>query len=330
MLKRYKQFFLGFLIASLIFCSITVFADTTEIKAFLSDIKIALNGQVLELKDTNGNKISPIAYNGITYLPVKVLANVFGKEVNYDSVANIVNITEKVIAKPEPETEAVIEPIKKEPINETDFLTVTIDGKKYITIGQFSDTYYDSGYRLQNIGSGYFRFFHMYNGVQTDLIPKVKILIKDNEYYIDYDFLKNKMEPLIEVAETTPPAKPIEKEPAKDENKDITLKVSESFEKDGFKLTLKKITKSNTVFTFHFYYENNTDKPITRYSGILADSSNPKFQGHGGLFMYADTGSAVIGGFPANSKDEIFMRIVDFEGLDYIRIKDTNVKWQIR
>ena len=105
MLRKYKQFFLGFLIASLLFSSITVFADITEIKAFLSDIKIALNGQVLELKDANGNKVTPIVSNGTTYLPVRALANVFGKEVSFNSVTNTVEIKDKItenspIAKP--------------------------------------------------------------------------------------------------------------------------------------------------------------------------------------------------------------------------------------
>lgn len=231
MLRKHKQFLLGFLIASLLFSSITVFADITEIKAFISDIKIALNGQLLELKDANGNKVKPIVYNGTTYLPVRALANAFEKEVNFNGTTNTVEIEDKtVIAMP-----TVPRPIIEEP-----------------------------------------------------------------------------------------------KEPVKEENKDIILHISESFENDGFKLTLNRVTKSNNVFRFDFYYENNTNEPITGYSMILADSSNPKFQGHGGLFMYADTGSAVIGGFPANSKDKIFIKIVDFKEFDCIRLKDTNIKWQIR
>jgi hypothetical protein len=193
MLKKYKQFLLGFIIASLLFSSITVFADLTEIKAYLSDIKIALNGRILELKDANGNKVTPVVYNGTTYLPVRALANAFGKDVNYDSVANTVNITDKVVVKPEPEPIVT----KKEPEKENQISTVSISNKEYITIGQFIEVYYDKGYRLQNIGNGYFRFFYMLNGVQTNLISKVKVLIKDDEYYLDYNYFNEKMLPLI-------------------------------------------------------------------------------------------------------------------------------------
>lgn len=231
MLKRYKQFFLGFLIASLIFCSITVFADATEIKAFLSDIKIALNGQTVELKDANGNKISPIVYNGATYLPVKPIAEAFGMEVKYNESTNTLEIKNKVVETTTP---------------------------------------------------------------------------------------------------VTTPVKPIENEPVKEENKDIILKINEPFEDNGFKLTLKKITKSNTVFTFHFYYENNTDKNVTGHSMILAITDNPKYNAGGGLLLYADTQSPVIGGFPANSKDNLIIKIVDNGHFDYIKINNTNVKWQIR
>lgn len=231
MLRKHKQFLLGFLIASLLFSSITVFADITEIKAFISDIKIALNGQLLELKDANGNKVKPIVYNGTTYLPVRALANAFGKEVDYNGKTNTVEIADKAIT---------IIPAETKPIEE---------------------------------------------------MPK---------------------------------------EPVKEENKDIILHISESFEKDGFKLTLNRATKSNNVFKFHFYYENNTDKNVEGYSMIGAVSDNPKYQNIGGMLLYADTETPVSGGFPANSKDFVFVKIVDFKEFDCIEIMNTSVKWRIR
>lgn len=324
MLKRYKQSFLGFLLGALIFGSISVFADVTEIKAFLSDIKITLNGQTIELKDTNGEKIMPIVYNGTTYLPVKPIAEAFGMEAAYNEVTGTVEITDKIApqSKIQSNTNRYVE-------DGLEFYIV--DGEKYITLYSLGEKYKEYGYVIG------------YNGLNTAIVKTAtKTLLEriplfnsiidkrfDNKHYLKYDYYVDKIKPLIEVAETTPQAKPIEKEPTKEENKDIILKVSESFEKDGLKLTLKRITKSNTVFTFHFYYENNTDKDIREYSVISADSDNPKYRVGGG-FQYADGSASMIGGYPANSKDNILIKFVDFDGFNYIRIKDTNVKWQIR
>lgn len=94
-MKRVKSFLLGFLIGALIFGSITVFADTTEIKAFLSDIKISLNGKVLELKDANNNSIQPIVYNGTTYLPVRAIGEIFDKKIEWEQETSTIKISEK-------------------------------------------------------------------------------------------------------------------------------------------------------------------------------------------------------------------------------------------
>lgn len=53
-----------------------------EWNVFIPDIKISMDGTVLELKDAKGNKVEPIQYKGTTYLPLRCLANTIGKEVN--------------------------------------------------------------------------------------------------------------------------------------------------------------------------------------------------------------------------------------------------------
>lgn len=201
MLKRYKQFFLGFIIASIVFSAIGIFADN-EITAKLSDIKVTFNNKLLNLKDANGNKVQPLTYNGTTYLPVRALAETFDKEVDYDVAKKIVKINDKVKELP---VEEVIEPLiipkskayPKEEIKEIKFETTLINGKEYITYGQFDNVYYHQGYVLQNRGNGYFRFYYKENNKQTDLIKNIKVLIQDNEYYFDYEFYKTKMLPLI-------------------------------------------------------------------------------------------------------------------------------------
>lgn len=233
MLRKYKQFLLGFLIGSLLFSSITVFADITEIKAFLSDIKIALNGQVLELKDVNGNKVQPIVYNGTTYLPVRALANAFEKEVDFNGTTNTVEIKEKTIAvKP-----AELAPKEKEP------------------------------------------FWKSHNANP--------------------------------VAETI-------------------LKVNEPFKSENFKLTLNEITKTGNVLKFQFIYENNSDKAIQKYRMINAVSEDKEYKSVSTILLNSSTGTPLSFGYPANSKGELFVCIVDHEKYKYIEITNYDTKWQIR
>lgn len=47
-------------------------------------IKIVVDGQKINPKDANGNKVEPFIYNGTTYLPVRAIADALGKEVYWD------------------------------------------------------------------------------------------------------------------------------------------------------------------------------------------------------------------------------------------------------
>lgn len=49
------------------------------------DIAVYVNGVQQTFRDTKGNPVSPIQYNGTTYLPVRAVANAAGMEVDWDS-----------------------------------------------------------------------------------------------------------------------------------------------------------------------------------------------------------------------------------------------------
>lgn len=48
------------------------------------DILVKLNNEVLDLKDVNGDVITPIIINGSTYLPIRAIANLTGLQVDWD------------------------------------------------------------------------------------------------------------------------------------------------------------------------------------------------------------------------------------------------------
>ncbi|NLM50169.1 MAG: copper amine oxidase N-terminal domain-containing protein, partial [Clostridiaceae bacterium] len=49
-----------------------------------NDIKIMIDGQMLDAKDAQGNKVEPFIIDGTTYLPVRAVSEAFSLKVEYD------------------------------------------------------------------------------------------------------------------------------------------------------------------------------------------------------------------------------------------------------
>ncbi len=73
--KTLKGYVLGLLTAAFVAGGVSYAAQ---------NVKIIIDGQELIPKDANGNRVYPIIENGTTYLPVRAIANAFGKEVYWD------------------------------------------------------------------------------------------------------------------------------------------------------------------------------------------------------------------------------------------------------
>lgn len=59
------------------------------------DIKIVVDGNTIEPKDANGNSVEPFISDGTTYLPVRAVANAFGKDVSWDGETKTVYLGTK-------------------------------------------------------------------------------------------------------------------------------------------------------------------------------------------------------------------------------------------
>ncbi|WP_066088886.1 copper amine oxidase N-terminal domain-containing protein [Anaerotignum neopropionicum] len=57
------------------------------------DFIISVDGTVNEFKTSTGDKINPIVYNGSTYLPLRAVGQIMGKDVAWDNAAKKITLT---------------------------------------------------------------------------------------------------------------------------------------------------------------------------------------------------------------------------------------------
>ncbi|MGF7056724.1 stalk domain-containing protein [Brassicibacter mesophilus] len=90
MRKKYKKLFISLGIFLIIFSSITIYADDLKenIEVIFNSINIVVNGQ----KITADN----IMYKDTTYVPLRTVAEMLEKEINWDSKTNTATIVEPV------------------------------------------------------------------------------------------------------------------------------------------------------------------------------------------------------------------------------------------
>ena len=69
---------------------------TATMEVIYNDVKIMINGKDYVPKDVNGNIVEPFISDGTTYLPVRAVANAFGKEVSWDNSTNTVIIDDSL------------------------------------------------------------------------------------------------------------------------------------------------------------------------------------------------------------------------------------------
>ncbi|WP_063870719.1 stalk domain-containing protein [Paenibacillus sp. Root444D2] len=76
-------------------------ANLEEIQAYLNnDLKVKVNGKQVQLLDADGNVVTPITFNGNTYLPARAIANSLNVAVDYDAATSSVLFGEKVEGTP--------------------------------------------------------------------------------------------------------------------------------------------------------------------------------------------------------------------------------------
>jgi hypothetical protein len=93
-----KVFVSSILVTGLLCGAVGAYASdgVSVVQAYLnSTIKFTLNGASWTPKDNNGNKISPLIYNGSTYLPAKAVGDALNADVLWNGNSKTVSITTK-------------------------------------------------------------------------------------------------------------------------------------------------------------------------------------------------------------------------------------------
>lgn len=95
--EKLKGFIAGILVTVLLSSAISAFAINIDVA--MGGIKIYWDGIEKKLTDANGDKVEPLIYNGTTYVPVRAMANLMGKEVSWNQQEQAVIVGEKPTAK---------------------------------------------------------------------------------------------------------------------------------------------------------------------------------------------------------------------------------------
>ena len=98
-----KGFFAGVLTTLLIMALIgTAGATYGKVQKEIEyrDIKVSLDGEILDLRDAKGNTVEPFMFGGTNYIPARALAESLGLEVAWDGANATVVLTHPEASKP--------------------------------------------------------------------------------------------------------------------------------------------------------------------------------------------------------------------------------------
>lgn len=95
MKEKMKGFIAGICVALLLTSVMTVFA--VGIDVHIGGIRIYWDGVEKTLKNVKGEKVEPMIYNGTTYVPLRAMSQLMGKEVEWDQATTSVYVGGKPV-----------------------------------------------------------------------------------------------------------------------------------------------------------------------------------------------------------------------------------------
>lgn len=102
-MKNHKSFLAGMVTMLLIMTMIGSASATRGVvqkEIEYQDIKISLDGVVLDLRDAQGNPVEPFKFGGTNYVPARALAEALGLTVSWDGANSTVVLAHPEALKP--------------------------------------------------------------------------------------------------------------------------------------------------------------------------------------------------------------------------------------
>lgn len=98
--EKMKGFLAGVCVTALLAGTATVFAKNVDVA--MGGIKVYWDGVEQTLRNAKGDKVEPLIYEGTTYVPLRALAGLLGKDVDWEQNTQSVYIGEKPTAETTP------------------------------------------------------------------------------------------------------------------------------------------------------------------------------------------------------------------------------------
>ena len=98
-----KGFLAGVMSTLMVFCLISTAGATSgkvQQEIEYRDIKVSLDGQLLDLRDAKGNTVEPFMFAGTNYIPARALAESLGLDVAWDGATATVVLTHPEASQP--------------------------------------------------------------------------------------------------------------------------------------------------------------------------------------------------------------------------------------
>lgn len=95
-MKNSKGFIAGMLTMLLLVCligSVSATRGVVQKDIEYRDIKVSLDGKILDLKEAKGNTVEPFMFGGTNYIPARALAEALGLKVSWDGANATVVLT---------------------------------------------------------------------------------------------------------------------------------------------------------------------------------------------------------------------------------------------
>jgi hypothetical protein len=168
------------------------YAQNKNIEAFYNDIKLMVNGKIVDTKQD-----TPFIYNGRTYTPARYVAEALGATVKWNETTNVVEVTSNTQTINSVVTGNLNSNTKSITVIKKDRLIISlIDNIEYLPLGRFLPY----GYTIELSSDKKYYIIYEYSNLgqtKTEILNNIPYSIINDQTFIRYDFYLSKIKPLI-------------------------------------------------------------------------------------------------------------------------------------